>query len=189
MFSNAIEEDYFDADGNFVEYVEKNQVKDAWLDSITKPVDPELGTTVVVVKVMMKLALTRLKRNKKEKISAETKAVFDQLTEDAMALMMKNRENNVYDEEKEVLEWEAQGYESLAKARMGGGKSVLEELETNARSSNSIASISAVGGGDCVANDDAFDMFGDDDEPAVVANAAAPGLENNGGGVENDTCV
>ncbi|XP_062026154.1 uncharacterized protein LOC133742491 [Rosa rugosa] len=210
------EEGYFDADGNFVEYVEKNQVKDAWLDSITKAVDPETtkkfaeknggggeGDDEVgedlssdeIGKIKRRIAdvlepeetvlqaLRRLKGNKKEKMSAETKAVFDQLTEDAMVLMMKNGENNVYDEEKEVFEREAQGYESLAKARMGGGKSILEELETDAGTSNSIASI----GGGGVADDDAFDMFGDDDdEPAVVANAAAPGLENNGGGLGND---
>lgn len=223
------EEGYFDADGNFVEYVDpENQVKDAWLDSLAKAVDPETTkkfaekngagagadddddgqgqelTSDEIGKIKRRIAdvlepeetvlqaLRRLKGNKKVKMSAETKLVFDQLTEDAMALMMKNGENNVYDEEKEVFEREAQGYESLAKARMGGGKSILDELETDAGTSNLIASISAVGAG-AVADDNAFDMFGDDDdEPAVVAKepssaaSAGPGSENNGGGVEND---
>ncbi|XP_004299178.1 PREDICTED: CD2 antigen cytoplasmic tail-binding protein 2 [Fragaria vesca subsp. vesca] len=221
------EEGYFDADGNFVEYVDKNQVKDAWLDSLNKAVDPETTRKFAakngdggegddeggqdlssdeIGKIKRRIAdalepeetvlqaLRRLKGNKKEKMPAERKAVFDQLTEDAMVLMMKNGENNVYDEEKEVFEREAQGYESLAKARMGEGKSILDELESDAGALNSIASIGGVGGGEgggTVADDDAFDMFGDD-EPAVVANAAAaaaaaePGLENNGGGLGND---
>ncbi|XP_050377820.1 LIN1-like protein [Argentina anserina] len=208
------EEGYFDADGNFVEYVEQN-IKDAWFDSLDKAVDPETTrefaekygdggdgeddeaaqdlSSEEIGKIKRRIAdalepgetvlqaLRRLKGNKKEKMSAETKAVFDQLTEDALMLMMKNGENNVYDEEKEVFEREAQGYETLARVRMGEGKSILEDMESDAGALNPIASIGAVDG--AVADDDAFDMFGDDDQPAA---AAAPGLEANGGGMGND---
>ncbi|KAG2405785.1 uncharacterized protein HKW66_Vig0050400 [Vigna angularis] len=50
-------------------------------------------------------ALRRLKGNsdRKAKMSAETKVVFDQLTEDAMKLM----ENDVYHEKREVFDREA----------------------------------------------------------------------------------
>ncbi|XVE93121.1 hypothetical protein REPUB_Repub01dG0162900 [Reevesia pubescens] len=58
---------------------------------------------------MVLQALSRLKgasNNRKEKMSAETKHVFDQLTEDAMKLM-ENGDYNVYHEKKEVFQHEA----------------------------------------------------------------------------------
>ncbi|CAL5395618.1 unnamed protein product [Camellia sinensis] len=57
--------------------------------------------------MMVLRALRRLKgtsNNKKEKMPAETKQLFDQLTEDAMKLM----ENDVYDEKQEVFQREAE---------------------------------------------------------------------------------
>ncbi|KAE8698532.1 hypothetical protein F3Y22_tig00110597pilonHSYRG00360 [Hibiscus syriacus] len=64
-------------------------------------------------------ALRRLKgtsNNRKEKMSAETKRVFDQLTEDAIKLM-ENGDFNVYHEKQEVFQREAEGYEKLALTR------------------------------------------------------------------------
>ncbi|XP_024012547.1 CD2 antigen cytoplasmic tail-binding protein 2 [Eutrema salsugineum] len=164
------EEGYFDADGNFVEYVREKEVKDAWLDSIEtnpmymgrsaandtekdedsvneKPVDElsqedigvrkrrianvlEPGETVL-------RALRRLKgnsNNRKEKMTSETKLIFDQLTEDADKLI-QNGDYNVYHEEQEVFQREAEGYERLAQARENGN-----------------------------ANTESCDMFGDDED-------------------------
>ncbi|CAN6686232.1 unnamed protein product [Malus baccata var. baccata] len=211
------EEGYFDANGNFVEYANKNEVKDAWLDSV-EVATKYAGKDVVVTKdyddvqdlssddigkIKRRIAdvlepgetvlhaLRRLKgtpKNKKEKMSAETKIVFDQLTEDAMNLM-DNGESNVYHEKKEIFEREAEGYESLARARReptsisayqersvlgiewesssdvtnpGAPSSILPETAVATSSSNATTvEISSNG-------DDAFDMFAEDDEHAIA---------------------
>ncbi|KAK2362071.1 CD2 antigen cytoplasmic tail-binding protein [Trifolium repens] len=125
------EEGYFDASGNFVEYVRDNEIKDAWLDSIE--IDPRyVGLSSASTKdeedvqelcskdvAIMKRrianilepeetilqCLRRLKGsgNRKTKMSSETKIVFDQLIEDAMKLM-ENGEYDVYHEKKDVFE-------------------------------------------------------------------------------------
>ncbi|XP_023635836.1 CD2 antigen cytoplasmic tail-binding protein 2 [Capsella rubella] len=146
------EEGYFDADGNFVEYVREKEVKDAWLDSIEKnPMymgrsaanDTEKDEDSGIEKAVDELsqedigfrkrrianvlepgetvlrALRRLKgnsNNRKEKMTSETKLIFDQLTEDADKLV-QNGDYNVYHEEQEVFQREAEGYERLAQAR------------------------------------------------------------------------
>ncbi|KAG5025795.1 hypothetical protein JHK82_021687 [Glycine max] len=138
------EEGYFDAAGNFVEYIRENEIKDAWLDNVE--VDPKYAALSSVatddedegppdlsskdIGIMKRRianvlepgetvlqALRRLKGNsdRKAKMSAETKIVFDQLTEDAMKLM-ENGEYNVYHEKQEVFDREAEGYEKLAQA-------------------------------------------------------------------------
>ncbi|MBA0586544.1 hypothetical protein Gorai_017282 [Gossypium raimondii] len=113
------EEGYFDADGNFVEYVNNNGIKDAWFDSVEADVQytGKAFTTTngedneVVAQDLSAQDIGIIKRrianvlepgetvlqalrglkgpssNRKEKMSAETKRVFDQLTEDAMKLM------------------------------------------------------------------------------------------------------
>ncbi|XVE49560.1 hypothetical protein DITRI_Ditri01bG0091800 [Diplodiscus trichospermus] len=143
------EEGYFDAEGNFVEYVNDKEVKDAWLDSVEVDVKYTGKTSVVtngednneaaaqdlstqdIGRIKRRIAnvlepgetvlqaLRRLKgapNNRKEKMSAETKHVFDQLTEDAVKLM-ENGDYNVYHEKQEVFLREAEGYEKLALAR------------------------------------------------------------------------
>ncbi|KFK25249.1 hypothetical protein AALP_AA8G087200 [Arabis alpina] len=65
-------------------------------------------------------ALRRLKgNNRKEKMTSETKLIFDQLTEDADKLV-QNGDYNVYHEDQEAFEREAEGYERLAQARGNG---------------------------------------------------------------------
>ncbi|XP_028800840.1 CD2 antigen cytoplasmic tail-binding protein 2 homolog [Neltuma alba] len=148
--SKEREEGYFDAAGNFVEYVRDNEIKDAWLDNVE--VDPKysaLNSTVtndeeeiqdlsskdIAVKKRriadalepgetVLQALRRLKGNndRKAKMSPQTKILFDQLTEDAMKLM-ENGEYNVYHEKQEVFQREAEGYEKLALARGDGTSS------------------------------------------------------------------
>ncbi|KAF8044150.1 hypothetical protein BT93_A2205 [Corymbia citriodora subsp. variegata] len=142
------EEGYFDAEGNFVEYVNENEIKDAWLDSVEAHTSVVSRSSVVtpaeedthelssddignmkrrIANVLepgetVLQALRRLKgssNNRKEKMSAETKHLFDQLTEDAVTLM-ENGEYNVYHETREVFEREAEGYERLVWARKGG---------------------------------------------------------------------
>ncbi|KAF1882329.1 hypothetical protein Lal_00038975 [Lupinus albus] len=113
--SKEKEEGFFDPAGNYVEFVRDNEIKDAWLDSVE--VDPryaalssvatndeeeiedlsskDIGTmkrriaNVLEPGETVLQALRRLKGNsdRKAKMSAETKVVFDQLTEDAMKLM------------------------------------------------------------------------------------------------------
>nr|KJB79662.1 hypothetical protein B456_013G061400 [Gossypium raimondii] len=146
--SKEREEGYFDADGNFVEYVADKEIKDAWLDSVevdikytgktsvtTKGEDNEVAAQdlstqdVGIIKRRIAnvlepgetvlQALRRLKgasNKRKEKMSAETQLVFDQLTEDAIKLM-ENGDYNVYHEKQEVFQREAEGYEKLALAR------------------------------------------------------------------------
>ncbi|GAB4838451.1 hypothetical protein Ancab_027985 [Ancistrocladus abbreviatus] len=170
------EEGYFDAEGNFVEYVNDKEVKDAWLDSIE--VDPKLAQRVSMMKDVedeqelssddigrikrrianalepgetVLQALRRLKghsNSKKEKMLAETKLIFDQLTEDAMKLM-ENGDYNVYHEKQEVFEREAEGYERLAKAKKNG------------------PSING-GLGPSSDGDAAYDMFADENENAAA---------------------
>ncbi|CAJ1963493.1 unnamed protein product [Sphenostylis stenocarpa] len=167
------EEGYFDAAGNFVEYVRENEIKDAWLDNIE--VDPKYAALKSVptndeddetpdlsskdIGIMKRRiadvlepgetvlqALRRLKGNndRKAKMSAETKIVFDQLTEDSMKLM-ENGEYNVYHEKREVFDREAEGYEKLAQAKEGTSNQHL----TSGEASN---------------DGDDYDMFADDDE-------------------------
>ncbi|CAL8175102.1 unnamed protein product [Prunus armeniaca] len=219
------EEGYFDADGNFVEYANKNEVEDAWLDSVevdTKYAGKGFAVTKDdddvqdlssddVGKIKRRIAdvlepgetvlqaLRRLKgtsNNKKEKMSAETKRVFDQLTEDATNLM-DNGESNVYHEKKEMFEREAEGYESLARARREGtstgayqGKSVLSmewgtssdvtgpgvpssilpETAVGTSNSNAPAAETTINGAD------AFDIFAEDDEH-VIAKPSSEGSD------------
>ncbi|KAI4296357.1 hypothetical protein L6164_036322 [Bauhinia variegata] len=144
--SKEREEGYFDADGNFVEYVREKEIKDAWLDNIE--VDPkyaglnsaitndedeiedlsskDIGTMKRRIADVLEpgetvlQALRRLKgsSDRKAKMSSDTKVVFDQLTEDAMKLM-ENGEYDVYHEKQEVFQREAEGYEKLAHAKEG----------------------------------------------------------------------
>lgn len=215
------EEGYFDADGNFVEYVNDNEIKDAWLDSLEidqrfagtavtqQHVDnevedempdltsEELGVIKRRIANMLERgetvtqALRRLKgnsNNKKEKMSAEKKRVFDQLTEDAMKLMEENGEFNVYNDKRETFVREAEGYERLAQSRGKGpslnagqgnhdsnGVKYSFSDGTAPRSASSLFSESAVGtsSANITATEmpntegDGYDMFGDDDENAT----------------------
>ncbi|XP_054801382.1 LOW QUALITY PROTEIN: uncharacterized protein LOC129305354 [Prosopis cineraria] len=152
------EEGYFDADGNFVEYVRDDEIKDAWLDNVE--VDPKYSALNSAVTndeeeiedlsskdigVMKRRianalepgetvlqALRRLKGNndRKAKMSPQSKVIFDQLTEDAMKLM-ENGEYNVYHEKQEVFQREAEGYEKLALARGDGTSSHSGEGNSN----------------------------------------------------------
>ncbi|MQM17055.1 hypothetical protein Taro_050022 [Colocasia esculenta] len=141
------EEGYFDTEGNYVEYVAKDEIKDAWLDNIE--VDPTLAekkyekttqeeeyedlSSEDIGKMKRRIAnalrpgetvLQALKRlkgtsgSKKEKMPEEAKRTFDQLTDDAMKLM-ESGEYNVYYEKQETFEREAEGYERLVHAREG----------------------------------------------------------------------
>ncbi|GAB2291996.1 hypothetical protein Dimus_026244 [Dionaea muscipula] len=176
---NEREEGYFDAEGNFVEYVNDKEEKDAWLESAE--VDPKLAGKVSLTTSNVEddqelspddigqikrrianalepgetvlYALRRLKghsNNKREKMPAETKVIFDQLTEDAMKLM-ENGDYDVYHEKQEVFVREAEGYEKLAQARKNG-PSYTSMGSTN----GSAAQVPSPDGAD------AFDMFADE---------------------------
>ncbi|XP_076915712.1 uncharacterized protein LOC143575154 [Bidens hawaiensis] len=187
-------EGYFDQTGNYVEYV-TNDIKDAWLDSIDaepKFVQKHSSVTNIVAeavdltsqdigKIKRRIAdvlepwetvlqaLRRLKGNRKEKMSAETKVVFDKLTEDAIKLM-DDGDYNVYHEKQEIFQREAEGFEKLARARGEGTSSSsasgIHEADNNNNTSN---------------NDDDFDMFADDD-----VEKAAVDPSNGTGPTEND---
>ncbi|KAG8651680.1 RNA-binding protein 10 [Manihot esculenta] len=221
------EEGYFDVEGNFVEYVNEKEHKDAWLDSVE--VDPrfagkssmvttieddnkndssELSSDDIAIikrRIANNLepgetvlqALRRLKggsNKRKEKMSAETQLLFDQLTEDANKLLDQG-EYNVYHDKQEVFEREAEGYEKLALARgkgthpsagqiseysmgkdlssdvidHGAGSSILSNADVGASSTN-------VSAGETSHNDaDAYDMFADDDDNAI----AGPSSDTN----------
>ncbi|KAK1414639.1 hypothetical protein QVD17_30388 [Tagetes erecta] len=198
-------EGYFDDTGNYVEYV-TNDIKDAWLDSIDAEPNLAQRHSVVTNTVVEAVDLTsqdigkikrriadvlepgetvlqalrRLKGNsgsRKEKMSAETKLVFDQLTEDAMKLM-EDGDYNVYDEKQEVFQREAEGFEKLARARGEGTSSSSAN-----QPANSIASDFNVNGkhaADSTSNnEDDFDMFADDDEKATVNPSNGTGPTQN----------
>ncbi|KAJ6804828.1 CD2 antigen cytoplasmic tail-binding protein 2-like protein [Iris pallida] len=141
------EEGYFDADGNYVEYAIRSEIKDAWLDNVVVDLsyaekhhkkteaDEEYHdiSTEDIGKIKRSIAnvlqpgetiiqaLKRLKGtsvDERGRMSEGTKRLFDKLTEDAMKLM-ENGEYNVYNEEKEIFEREAEGYERIARARAG----------------------------------------------------------------------
>ncbi|GLJ46783.1 hypothetical protein SUGI_0986680 [Cryptomeria japonica] len=142
------EEGYFDSEGNYVEYGNGNEIKDAWLDSVevdTRFADEHLEiqerdndqelSSLEVGKIKRRIAntlqpgetvlhaLRRMKaisndKSKRGKMPEETKVVFDQLTDDAMKLM-DNGDYNVYDDKKETFEREAEGYERIARAKGG----------------------------------------------------------------------
>ncbi|KAL1336252.1 hypothetical protein AAHE18_10G048800 [Arachis hypogaea] len=235
------EEGYFNAAGNFVEYVREKEIKDAWLDNVE--VDPkyaalsyeatneeeevedlsskDIGTMKRRIANALEpgetvlQALRRLKGNsdRKAKMSAETKIVFDQLTEDAMKLM-ENGEYNVYHEKKEVFEREAEGYEKLARAKgvgtsmpsteantsLNGEKSLLsDDMDSGLPSATfstaamgtsnpNLASAEVSGSGA-----DDYDMFADDentttkhsDENNLVSQPSTDAI-NSGGALQND---
>ncbi|CAA0807331.1 CD2-binding protein-related [Striga hermonthica] len=189
------EEGYFDENGNYVEYISQNDIKDAWLDSVdvyekfdgkssisTSNDEPRDLVTDELAEINRRIAnvlepgetvlraLRRLKgsTDKKQKMSAQTKQQFDQLTEDAMKLM-ENGDYNVYEEKREHFEREAEGYEKLVKVRKQGvsGSSGQEE------------------------SDDIFDMFGDNDgsapeNPATNGSGSASVLQPESGEPQND---
>lgn len=218
------EEGYFDAAGNFVEYVRDNEIKDAWLDNVefdpryaalssaAKTSDEEeiedlsskdIGTmkrriaNVLEPGETVLQCLRRLKGSggRKSKMSDETKIVFDQLTEDAMKLM-ENGEHNVYHENKEVFEREAEGYEKLARAKEKGtslhpgeGSSYLNGEDTLLSDVRDLGVTSSIfpatsmgtsnpplaGAEVSGSGADDFDMFADDDEHV----ASKPSTDEN----------
>ncbi|KAJ3707307.1 hypothetical protein LUZ61_011012 [Rhynchospora tenuis] len=195
------EEGYFDENGNFVEYAKGNEIKDAWLDSAE--VDTKFAAKLkekeeeefqdlssddvgkikrIIANILQPgetiiQALKRLKgtNDNKTKMSEETKEIFDQLTESAMKLM-ENGEYNVYHEEKETFEREAEGYERLARARGGvPGSSTEDIFAGDGDGEQNRSSIWDMGPGPSASNvsdipvssvddDGEFDMFGDDDD-------------------------
>ncbi|CAK9164294.1 unnamed protein product [Ilex paraguariensis] len=205
------EEGYFDADGNYVEYLNDNDIKDAWLDNVdvdtkfaersSTVTNDEDGTPDLSSEQIGKMkrriadvlepgetvlqALRRLKgttNSRKEKMSPETKLLFDQLTEDAMKLM------------------ENEGYERLAQARGQGTSTsagqenldytVSQDFVPNGKDTESVSSVTAVGPSNLnvstdASNDDALDMFAEDDENAT-ANPSFDGSAFPGGNLQND---
>ncbi|XP_059309458.1 uncharacterized protein LOC132060432 [Lycium ferocissimum] len=208
------EEGYFDASGNYVEYLNENEIKDAWLDSVDTEkrfsgknamkisnedeiqdlTSGELGKMkrrIADVLEPGKTVLRGLRRlkgtsnDKKGKMSAETKQLFDQLTEDAMKLM-ENGDYNVYDEKQESFQREAEGYEKLAQARQGKSIESMQPKPDNILDEDFLPSGStghSMHNADvapsnsyntATKSDDAFDMFGEDDEN-IPANPASNG--------------
>ncbi|KAI3815378.1 hypothetical protein L1987_15044 [Smallanthus sonchifolius] len=176
------EEGYFDQTGNYVGYF-TNDIKDAWLDSIDAEPNLAQTHSVVMETVVEAVDLTsqdigKIKRriadvlepgetvlqalrrlkgsssSRKEKMSAETKLVFDQLTEDAMKLM----EDGDY-----------KGFEKLARAR-GEGTSSSSAIQQSDYSLASDFNVNGMQAADNTSNnEDSFDMFAEnDDEKATV---------------------
>eukprot|EP01018_Ginkgo_biloba_P035023 Gb_16472 [translate_table: standard] len=142
------EEGYFDSEGNYVEYGNENEIKDAWLESVevdtrfaeehlAQPIqekedDPNLSSQEIakikrnianllqpgetVLDALRRMKGTPSEKKRREKMSAETKTMFDQLTDDAMQLL-ENGDFNVYHEKRETFQREVEGYERLARAR------------------------------------------------------------------------
>ncbi|KAM7251861.1 hypothetical protein ACFE04_023744 [Oxalis oulophora] len=206
--SKEREEGYFDADGNFVEYVREKEIKDAWLDSVEvdrvivgnsskltnneeendEDNDREISSEEIGLikrRIANALepgetilqALRRMKGSsskKKEKMSAETQHLFDRLTEDAMKLM----ENDVYEEKQEVFQREAEGYESVARAK----GNLFSDTTSSGLAETSTAADVPING------DDGFDMFADheEQEPSTNKNVSETNSVPESGSSEND---
>nr|XP_043624271.1 CD2 antigen cytoplasmic tail-binding protein 2 isoform X2 [Erigeron canadensis] len=187
-------EGFFDQTGNYVEYI-SNDIKDAWLDSIDADPNLSLKHTAVtdstveaadlsshdIGSIKRRIAdvlepgetvlqgLRRLKgssNSRKEKMSDETKVIFDQLTEDAMKLM-EDGDYNVYDEKQEVFQREAEGFEKLARAR-GEGTSGSENKQPD--SSVTLNGVQAAD--NTTNNEDDFDMFAENDDEQAASNVS-----------------
>lgn len=201
------EEGYFDENGNFVEYARGNEIKDAWLDNVE--VDTKYAEKVQkkkdkeeefqdlssddIGKIKRKIAnmlepgetiiqaLKRLKStstDKRGKMTEGTKRIFDELTEAAMKLM-ENGEYNVYSDDRETFEREAEGFERLARARLGVPEVVEDIFADTGKDNQTTLSLLEMDRGPSAANtstttatsnddDSNFDMFGDDDDNADV---------------------
>ncbi|CAN6478211.1 unnamed protein product [Victoria cruziana] len=150
-------------------------------------------------------ALRRLKgtpsdKGKRGKMSGEAKALFDQLTEDSMKLM-ESGDYNVYYDKRETFVREAEGYERIASARdvkladdatdlhsPVAGETLSKDAEAVAddvfanNADPDVASLPVPNSvQDTSANDDAFDMFGEEDDMGTSNSAS----KNNGVGSES----
>nr|GEU68838.1 CD2 antigen cytoplasmic tail-binding protein 2-like isoform X1 [Tanacetum cinerariifolium] len=199
-------EGYFDQTGNYVEYINKD-IKDAWLDSIAdQPILAQKHSLVTndvveaadltsqdIGSIKRRIAdalesgetvlqaLRRLKgtsNNRKEKMPAKTKAVFDQLTEDAMKLM-EDGDYNVYHEKQEVFQREAEGFEKLARARGEGTSSSSGNIQIDTSGTNGAH---AADDTTSVKEDDDFDMFAENDDET-----ATDSTPNGTGPTQNDS--
>ncbi|XP_020531039.1 uncharacterized protein LOC18423823 [Amborella trichopoda] len=291
------EEGYFDSEGNYVEYRNENDIKDAWLDNIdvdgqyarkkipqeTKEVEEvksfssaeiakikrrianllrpgethykgderkqsiesktkttssyalhkreerilwicwhKLGSLVLIrtmgsnssylLLLSLKFVLQALRRlkgtsdttTKRGKMSADVKAVFDQLTEDSVKLM-DNGDYNVYHDKRETFEREAEGYERLGSAREGSSANdrigSVDALETD----GILSTGDELGVGSAVSasapedagmpttqvaskdDGDTFDMFGDDDETNARTNPTANDVNSTSGSTPGES--
>ncbi|XP_037441147.1 CD2 antigen cytoplasmic tail-binding protein 2-like isoform X4 [Triticum dicoccoides] len=211
------EEGYFDENGNFVEFARGNDMKDAWLDNVE--VDTKFAGKVQkkkgkeeefqdlssddIGKIKRRIAnmlepaetiiqaLKRLKSTSTDnrgRMTEGTKRIFDELTEAAMKLM-ENGEYNVYSDDRETFVREAEGYERLARARLGIPE-VEEDIFADATESGptttpllemdsgpSAANTSAT---TAIADDDDsnFDMFGENDDTDVNPDSDAKTLDS-----------
>ncbi|KVH93428.1 hypothetical protein Ccrd_004520, partial [Cynara cardunculus var. scolymus] len=229
-------EGFFDKTGNYVEYV-TNDIKDAWLDSIDADPNLAERHSMITDDVVeaadlssedignikrriadvlepgetVLQALRRLKgssNSRKEKMSAETKVVFDQLTEDAMKLM-EDGDYNVYDEKQEVFQREAgsnstygqlyfflahlavlsflinffpssEGFEKLAQARGAGTSSSSGNKQPDSSGTADFILNGIQGADNTSNNEDDFDMFAEnDDGNATVDPLAGTGPTQN----------
>jgi len=129
-------------------------------------------------------AFRRLKGVKKDKkwsepMSADTKLIFDRLTEDAMKLM-DNGDYNIYHEPKETLQREAEGYEALARARRGetsGSHGLGNNVGGRVQPTPQVQP--AVGASD------SFDIFGDDDEDLPATSRLGETVKEDNAGAQN----
>ncbi|ERM95899.1 hypothetical protein AMTR_s00060p00158750 [Amborella trichopoda] len=230
------EEGYFDSEGNYVEYRNENDIKDAWLDNIdvdgqyarkkipqeTKEVEEVKSfSSAEIAKIKRRIAnllrpgetvlqaLRRLKgtsdtTTKRGKMSADVKAVFDQLTEDSVKLM-DNGDYNVYHDKRETFEREAEGYERLGSAREGSSANdrigSVDALETD----GILSTGDELGVGSAVSasapedagmpttqvaskdDGDTFDMFGDDDETNARTNPTANDVNSTSGSTPGES--
>uniref|UniRef100_A0A7N1A080 OCRE domain-containing protein n=2 Tax=Kalanchoe fedtschenkoi TaxID=63787 RepID=A0A7N1A080_KALFE len=204
-------EGYFDDAGNFVEYVDDQAFKDPWLDSVevdTRYAEKASALNIAsnethelesddIGKMKRRIAdilnpdetvlqaLRRLKgtSNRKEKMSADKKFMFDQLTEDAMKLL-ENGDYNVYEEKKEVFEREAEGYERLAKARGNESSVVAAEI------AGILEAVPGPSGTEVVLNDgDDLDMFAEDDEQTNTTSVPPATASNAYGQLSSDVSI
>ncbi|KQJ90051.1 CD2 antigen cytoplasmic tail-binding protein 2 isoform X2 [Brachypodium distachyon] len=210
------EEGYFDENGNFVEFARGNDMKDAWLDNVEvdtkyaekvqKKKDKEeefqdlssddIGVIKRRIANMLEpaetiiQALKRLKNtstDQRGKMTEGTKRIFDELTEAAMKLM-ENGEYNVYSDDRETFVREAEGYERLARARLGIPEVEEDMFADTTEDDPTTSSVLEMDHGPSAANtsattvpsnddDSNFDMFGDNDNPDVNCHSDAKTLD------------
>ncbi|KAK6156819.1 hypothetical protein DH2020_011067 [Rehmannia glutinosa] len=159
------EDGYFDENGNYVEYVNRNEIKDVWLDSVDV-YEKYAGKSSIPESINDKPDLTT------EELAEINRRIADvlepgetlKILSDLIALLF----TDVYEEKQEHFKREAEGYEKLAKARKHGLSESLGEEKS----------------------DDIFDMFGDDgsaaENPASNGSGSVSVQHSESGDLQND---
>ncbi|KAL4196813.1 hypothetical protein AMTRI_Chr04g185070 [Amborella trichopoda] len=194
------EEGYFDSEGNYVEYRNENDIKDAWLDNIdvdgqyARKKIPQETKEVEEVKSFSSAEIAKIKRR-----------IANLLRPGETVILTYIFLFYVYHDKRETFEREAEGYERLGSAREGSSANdrigSVDALETD----GILSTGDELGVGSAVSasapedagmpttqvaskdDGDTFDMFGDDDETNARTNPTANDVNSTSGSTPGES--